>query len=64
MTYITVDDHTTEGKKLVAFLKTQEYVAILEEPNDTTKTAIKDVDAGKVRKAKNTEDLFRQILGS
>ena len=63
MTYITVDDHTTEGKKLVAFLKTREYVAILEEPNDTTKKAIKDVDAGKVKKVKNPEDLFRQILG-
>ena len=63
MTYITVDDHTIEGKQLVAFLKTQDYVAILEEPNVITQKAIKDVDAGKVKKAKNPEDLFLQILG-
>jgi len=63
MTYFTVDDHTTEGKKLVAFLKTQDYIEILEEPNATTKKAIKDVEAGKVKKAKNPEDLFHQILG-
>ena len=63
MTYITIDEHTNEGKRLVAFLKTQHYIEILEEPNATTKKAIKDVDAGKVKKAKNPEDLFRQILG-
>jgi hypothetical protein len=63
MTYITVDDQTTEGKKLLAFLKTQDYIEILEEPNATTKRAIKNVDAGKVKKAKNPDDLFRQILG-
>ncbi len=63
MTYITIDDHTTEGEKLVAFLKTQNYIEILEEPNATTKKAIKDVEAGKVKKTKNPEDLFHQILG-
>ena len=63
MTYVTIDEHTAEGKKLVAFLKTQAYIEVLEEPNATTKKAIKDVDAGKVKKAKNPEDLFRQILG-
>jgi hypothetical protein len=63
MTYITIDEHTVEGKKLVAFLKTQNYIEILEEPNASTKKAIKDVEAGKVKKAKNPEDLFQQILG-
>ena len=63
MTYVTIDEHTKEGKRLVAFLKTQPYIEVLEEPNAITKKAIKDVDAGKVKKAKNPEDLFRQILG-
>ncbi len=63
MTYISIDEHTSEGKKLVAFLKTQPYIEILEEPNAVTKKAMKDVDGGKVKKAKNPEDLFRKILG-
>jgi hypothetical protein len=62
--FASIDEHTNEGKRLVAFLKTQHYIEILEEPNATTKKAIRDVDAGKVKKAKNPEDLFRQILGT
>ena len=63
MTYFAIDDHTTKGKKLVAFLKTQDYIEILEEPNTTTKRTIKDVEAGKVKKEKTPDDLFHQILG-
>ena len=63
MTYITIDERTKEGKKLVAFLKTQKYIEILEEPNAITKKAITDVDAGKLTTAKNATELFRQILG-
>jgi len=63
MTYIAIDEHNAEGKKLVAFLKTQSYIEILEEPNATTRKAIKNVEAGKVRKAKNPEDIFHQVLG-
>ena len=63
MTYLTINEQTSEGKKLVAFLKTQPYIEILEEPNAVTRKAMKDVDAGKMKKAKNPEDLFKQILG-
>ncbi len=63
MTYIAVDEHTIGGKKLVAFLKTQEYIEILEEPNAMTKKAIKEVEAGRVKTAKDPKDLFHQILG-
>ena len=63
MTYITIDEQTKEGKKLVAFLKTQPYIEILEEPNAVTKKAMNKVEAGRVKKAKNSTDLFRQILG-
>lgn len=63
MTYITIDEQTKEGKKLVAFLKTQPYIEILEEPNAVTKKAMNEVEAGRVKKAKNSNDLFRQILG-
>ena len=63
MTYITVNEQTKEGKRLVAFLKTQPYIEILEEPNAVTKKAIKAVEAGKVKNAENPEDMFRQILG-
>lgn len=63
MTYITINEQTKEGRKLVAFLKTQPYIEILEEPNAVTKKAMRDATAGKVKKAKNPADLFRQILG-
>jgi hypothetical protein len=63
MTYIAIDEHTKEGKKMLAFLKTQPYIEVQEEPNAVTKKAMKDVEAGKVKKAKDPEDLFRQILG-
>ncbi len=60
---IRINEQTSEGKKLAAFLKTQPYIEILDEPNAITRKAMKDVDAGKVKKAKNPEDLFQQILG-
>ena len=63
MTYIEIDEKTTEGKKIIGFLKTQSYIRILDKPNAVTRTAIEDARAGKVKKAKNTKDLFKQILG-
>jgi hypothetical protein len=63
MTYIEIDEKTIEGKKIIGFLKTQKYIRVLDQPNAHTRTAIEDARAGKVKKAKNTKDLFRQILG-
>lgn len=63
MTYIEIDEKTNEGKKIIAFLKTQSYIRILDKPNAATRTAIQDAREGRTKKAKNTKDLFRQILG-
>lgn len=63
MTYIEIDEKTTEGKKIIGFLKTQSYIRILDKPNAATRAAIQDARTGKVKKAKNTKDLFKQILG-
>ena len=63
MTYIEIDEKTSEGKKIIGFLKTQSYIRILDKPNATTRKSIQDARAGKVKTAKNTKDLFKQILG-
>jgi len=63
MTYFTINEQTKEGRKLLAFLKTQPYIEILEEPNAVTKKAMKEAEVGKVKKAKDTDYLFRQIIG-
>ena len=63
MTYLEIDDKTLEGKKILSFLKTQNYIRILETPNAETRAAIRDAREGRVTKATSTKDLFRQILG-
>lgn len=63
MTYIEIDEKTTEGKKIIGFLKTQSYIRILDKPNAATRAAVQDARSGKVKTAKNTKDLFKQILG-
>ena len=45
-------------KKIRVVSRSDEYV-----PNAETLEAIKDVKEGRVYHAKNTEDLFQQILG-
>ena len=62
MTYIEIDEKTTEGKKILGFLKTQSYIRILDKPNARTRASIQDARAGKVKTAKNTKELFKQIL--
>jgi hypothetical protein len=63
MTYLEIDDKTTEGKKIIGFLKTQSYIRVLNKPNADTRASIHDARTGKVKKSKNTKDLFKQILG-
>ena len=63
MTYIEIDEKTTEGKKIIGFLKTQSYIRVLDRPNAKTRAAIDDARAGRVKSAKSTKDLFKQILG-
>ena len=63
MTYLEIDEKTIEGKKIIGFLKTQSYIRVLDKTNAITRAAIQDARAGRVKKAKNTKDLFKQILG-
>ena len=37
--------------------------AFMEEPNETTIAAIRELEAGRGTRAKNSQDLFKQILG-
>ncbi|MCQ2325231.1 MAG: hypothetical protein MJZ58_03465 [Paludibacteraceae bacterium] len=37
--------------------------AFMEEPNETTIAAIQELEAGRGTRAKNSQDLFKQILG-
>jgi hypothetical protein len=61
MTYVTIDENTIAGKKLIAFLKTLSYVNISDTPNTITRKAIKETECGKVMRVKNVEDLFCKI---
>jgi hypothetical protein len=62
MTYIEINDKTPAGKKMIEFLKTQGYIRVLDKPNASTRKAIREARSGMVKKAKNTKDLFKQIL--
>ena len=37
--------------------------AFMEEPNETTIAAIQELESGRGTRAKNSQDLFKQILG-
>ncbi len=63
MTYLELDEKTIEGKKILSFLKTQNYVRVLNTPNSETKAAIEDARKRNVKKADSTKDLFKKILG-
>ncbi|MBS1585086.1 MAG: hypothetical protein JSS82_06015 [Bacteroidetes bacterium] len=63
MTYLEIDEHDPQGKKMLDFLKTQGYITVLDKPNSTTKKAIREARAGKATKAKNAKSLLKEILG-
>ena len=58
MTYISIDTSSTQGKKLVALIKTMPFAKVLKEPNDITQKAMAASKAGKTRKHANSKELI------
>ena len=61
MTYLAIDDSTTESKLLLKYLKKQPFIEIFNEPNQITKRAIQHTKEGKIKAAKSFEDLISQL---
>jgi hypothetical protein len=68
MATIIIDEKSTGAKKMVEYLKTQRYAKVVEEsmqvadmPNAETTKAMKDAKAGKVKRYKNSEELFSSL---
>lgn len=61
MTYLAIDDSTTESKLLLKYLKKQPFIEIFNEPNQITKRAIQHAKEGKIKAAKSFEDLISQL---
>ncbi len=64
MTTVIINEKTAKGRKLLEFLKSfsgEKFITINNEPNETTKEAIKAAKQGKVTKAKNVDDLMDKL---
>lgn len=58
MVYVTINENTLEGKRLIAELKKSKSAKIHKHPNETTRKAIEKARAGATKKASSTDDLF------
>ena len=64
MVYVKIKDNTAQAKALLAMLKTLPFVEIIEKdnvPNQTTLKAMKEVEAGKVIRAKSAKELIKKL---
>jgi hypothetical protein len=63
MTTILINDRTSEAKKMIAFLKTQKYVTIIEErvPKASLLKSMEEAETGQTTEYKNTEQLFAKL---
>lgn len=65
MTTIIINDRTTDAKKMIAFLKTQSYVTIIEEktPSASLLKSMEEAKAGKTTEYESSEQLFSKLRG-
>lgn len=64
MVYLRIKENTPQAKLMLEYLKMMPYVEIIEKeqiPNKVTLKAIEDARKGKVTKAKNVNDLIKQL---
>lgn len=63
MTTIIINDRSKDAKKMIEFLKTQNYVTIIEEktPNSTLLKSMEEARAGKTTEYESTEQLFSNL---
>jgi len=61
MTYISIDTKTKQAQKFVELIETLPFAKILNEPNEATKKAIRDVKSGRTHKAGSLDELFSDL---
>lgn len=61
MTYLLIDDHSTEGKKLIADLKKSKSVRILNMPNEETQKALLEAKKGKGKIVNDTKKWIQKL---
>ena len=60
--YVLIDEKTAEGKTLAAQIKKSRAAKILKHPNEKTRQALKDAQAGKGEKIANLKEWFKKVL--
>jgi len=68
---IKVNERTVAGKRFISFIKTLPFVSIEKQADEDTKSksytgieeSMEDIKEGRVFSAKNTTEMFKQILG-
>lgn len=63
MTYLSIDEATDEGRRLLRELKKSSAVIIHKRPNDTTRQALRDAKAGKGKPVKDVDGWFEKLAG-
>jgi antitoxin component of RelBE/YafQ-DinJ toxin-antitoxin module len=64
MVYLRIKENTPQAKLMLEYLKMMPYVEVIEKadiPNATTVKAIQEARTGKVTKAKDMNDLIKQL---
>jgi hypothetical protein len=62
MVYISINDNTKEGKKLIAYLESLKIATIHKEPNAKTQKSMMDAKREKRKEIKNTGSWLDKLL--
>ena len=62
MTYLLIDEQSTEGKKLMTELKKSKSVTILNKPNEETKRALLEAKKGKGKTISETKEWIQKLV--
>lgn len=63
MTYLLIDEQSSEGKKLMTELKKSKSVTILNKPNEETKKALLEAKKGKGKPVNDTKEWIQNLIG-
>lgn len=63
MAYLTIDEKTASGRKLIEDLRKRSEVKILRHPNEETKKALREAKSGKgIKPMGNVAEWFKKHL--
>ena len=61
MVYLSINDKTSEGKRLLAELKKSRADTVHSRPDKTTRQALRDAKAGKVKKVDDVTSWLNKL---